>query len=640
MLFQHALFNGQAEALASMSDDILVRIPLSGVSQFHPLALAPGLPMLDARKLTYQVLLGWFGDVLAEPELTDEGVLFHVQVGGRRQPILEKALATTADLNGPLAGEFEKLKQALFDVRPDSPSERLIFNRLQPPIGNSDGYLYRVKSNEGGQRLVWCWGFQKRSSDAQAMICSSQDCALLFLRQDVTVKNCPRCEEPLIPKKSMPDRRSRFPLGAVAATAILGGLAAGTYWFPVLTGAQEASDLPVFPTSDLGEASEIPGEDGFESGAGVGTEGESLSGETTVKNDSTNAGLDPLETIATLPGETGTRSSTTGGETAPGTTEKPAEGNTKPLVSLPEPGPAPGTPGGPESLQNGDTESGASEDTSPLVEAKPAGQLSWHRDYLTAYDEAAGSHSRLVMLFLGEGGNAEPDSRGGLTSSDVEAVLGDVTRLHLPVDFRAAGTETPLLEHRSFRHLGGKPGVVIIELSDAKSPLFGQAVSAMPLPAGGRFPAESLKRLLDLPTGSIGQRSLLFAIRGAMQSAESDSTSIDSPLFNVTPNGTLSDLANRNARFMAHFGRVELFEAGRRREILRRNFDNDVEFRELTFGTTESVTIHEAASQAVRQWTRDEAEAAILNEPATAYGLDLFQSPETGHWFATLILVK
>ena len=41
--------------------EILVRIPLTGQSDFHPLALAPGLPMLDVKKLTYQVLLGWFG---------------------------------------------------------------------------------------------------------------------------------------------------------------------------------------------------------------------------------------------------------------------------------------------------------------------------------------------------------------------------------------------------------------------------------------------------------------------------------------------------------------------------------------------------------------------------------------------------
>ena len=65
--------------------DILVRIPLSGQTDFHPLALAPGLPMLDARKLTYQVLLGWFGDVLAEPDLDEDGVIFHAQTSGRRR---------------------------------------------------------------------------------------------------------------------------------------------------------------------------------------------------------------------------------------------------------------------------------------------------------------------------------------------------------------------------------------------------------------------------------------------------------------------------------------------------------------------------------------------------------------------------
>ena len=610
-----------------MSDDILVRIPLSGVSQFHPLALAPGLPMLDARKLTYQVLLGWFGDVLAEPELTDEGVLFHVQESGRRQPIVEKALATTADLSGPLAGEFEKLKQALFDVRPDSPSERRIFNRLQPPIGNPDGYLYRVKTGEGSQRLVWCWGFQKRSSDAQAMICSSQDCALLFLQQDATVKICPRCEEPLIPKKSMPDRRSRFPLGAVAATAILGGLAAGTYWFPVLTGAEETGDLPGFPTSDLGEASDIPGE-GFSSGTGEAVSGESSS-EGNAKGGSAEEGLSDSGTPrfdaveALLKGD-----STNPGETTPGTKET-SEGNdpkekledgTGPLVTLPEPEPA-GTPD-------------STEPTVPVVEEKPGGQLSWHRDYLAAYDQAADSKTRLMMLFLGEGDIADDAARAGLESFEAEVALSDVTRLHLPVDFQVDGTNTPLLQHRSFRHLGGQPGIVLIELSDPNSPLFGQAVSALPLTSDGRFPVEQVKRLIGLPGGSIGQRSLLFALRGAMAS---ESGAIDSPLFNLSPNETLNDLANRNSRYMAHFGRVELFESGRRLATLRETFGKEAVSRELTFGTLDATSIQEAATQAVRHWT---STSTSLNDPATTYGLDLFQSPETGRWYATLILVK
>ena len=93
-----------------MTEDILTRMTFSEESQFRPLALAPGLAMLDPGRLTYQVLLEWFGDLLAEPEFTDEGVVFHVQKDGQRQTIADRALATTADLSGPLAREYGQLK--------------------------------------------------------------------------------------------------------------------------------------------------------------------------------------------------------------------------------------------------------------------------------------------------------------------------------------------------------------------------------------------------------------------------------------------------------------------------------------------------------------------------------------------------
>jgi hypothetical protein len=621
-----------------MSDDILVRIPLSGASQFHPLALAPGLPMLDARKLTYQVLLGWFGDVLAEPELNDDGVLFHAQAGGRRQPIVEKALATTADLNGPLVGEFEKLKKALFEVRPVSPSERLIFNRLQPPIGNHDGYLYRIQSGAGDPRLVWCWGFQKRSSDAPAMICSSPDCSLLFLQKDASVKICPRCEEPLSPKISMPNRRSMFPVGAFAATVILGGLAAATYWFPVLTGAEEANGLPEFSGGELGETS---------TGTTVAGDGQAT-GETKAV-DATSEGdpNKPPVRSETKPGASATGQDGSAGtvliplplpgETKPETV-KPDDGSSAPIVKLPKPDPA--GPRGPESLQNGVTGTGEPDSTSPEVKPEPEkprslGNLSWHTDYMPGYEAAANSRRRLVMLFLGSNENPEVNSRGGFESPELEALLGDVVRLQLPVDVKVAGGAEPLLAHRSFRHLGLKPGFVIIDLTDPQSPLYGQVVSAMSLPAGNQFPLEPLKKMLALPTGSIGQRSLLLAIRSASESAESDS-----PLLNAKPHPTVSDLANRNARFMAHFGRDDLYEAPHRGEVLKRTFGENTEARELTFATTEATSVQTAAVQAVQAWTRREESAAILAEPASVYGLDLFQSPENGRWFATLILVK
>jgi len=558
--------------------------------------------------------------VLAEPELNDDGVLFHAQAGGRRQTIVEKGLATTADLNGPLVGEFEKLKKALFEVRPVSPSERLIFNRLQPPIGNHDGYLYRVRLESGDPRLVWCWGFQKRSSDAPAMICSSGDCSLLFLQQDATIKICPRCEELLSPKKSMTARRSMFPVGALAATVILGGLAAATYWFPVLTGAQEAGGLPFFP-KEPGEAGKPGNQDG------------KSKDETTLAETSSKPGSEePPEEISPKTPGAGTAETALIPLPLPGET-KPAT----PIVKLPAPTPA--DPRGPESLQNGVAGTGKPDTIVPEVKPDPEkpqlGELSWHTSYQASYEDAANSRRRLVMLFLGSTEKPDVTSRGGFETPEVEALLNDVVRVQLPVDFKVGGSSNPLLAHRSFRHLGLKPGFVVIELTDPQSPLYGQVVSAMPLPAGNQFPLEPLKKMLALPAGSIGQRSLLLAIRSATNVEASDS-----PIVNATPHATLSELANRNARFMAHFGREELFEPGHRREVLTRTFGENTRVRELTFATSEATSVQTAAVQAVQSWTRLDETAAALAEPASVYGLDLFQSPETGRWFATLILVK
>jgi len=261
--------------------------------------------------------------------------------------------------------------------------------------------------------------------------------------------------------------------------------------------------------------------------------------------------------------------------------------------------------------------------------------LSWHADYPTAYEDAANSRRRLVMLFLGSTENPEVNSRGGFEFPEVEALLEDVVRVQLPVDFKADGSSNPLLAHRSFRHLGLKPGFVVIELTDPQSPLYGQVVSAMPLPAGHQFPLEPLKKMLALPAGSIGQRSLLLAIRSAANAEGSDS-----PIVNAAPHATLSELANRNARFMAHFGREELFEPGHRREVLTRTFGENTQVRELTFATNEATSVQTAAVQAVQSWSRLDETAAVLAEPASVHGLDLFQSPETGRWFATLIVVK
>lgn len=287
--------------------DMLARIPFSDDSDFLAMALAPGLPMLDSRKLAYQVLLGWFGDILAEPELDDDGVSFHVQSRGERQQIAEHALATQSDLDGHLAGDYDRLQKALFDVRPVSPSERLIFNRLEPPIVNHEGFLYRVRPSGSSDRLVWCWGFQRRRSTGDVMLCPHDDCSLLFVRQDTSTDSCPRCERAIFQHVAV-ERRTTFPTGAVAATVMLSGLVGATYWIAAVSGDEAIDPLPALaavtpPELDEADTSDdaVAGTDSETSNDGTAVDDGQTVATTETKEPEVADGLATLRDLPDLP---------------------------------------------------------------------------------------------------------------------------------------------------------------------------------------------------------------------------------------------------------------------------------------------------------------------------------------------------
>ncbi len=137
---------------------------------------------------------------------------------------------------------------------------------------------------------------------------------------------------------------------------------------------------------------------------------------------------------------------------------------------------------------------------------------------------------------------------------------------------------------------------------------------------------------LSLPEGSIAQRSLLQSLRrGLPKSAFTD----------LKYDEKLNELANRNSRYMAHLDQTGLFETDERRDAVRKQFGNDARVRELVFATDSATTIQAAASQAVEHWqSSGELESDAVESGVTAYGLELFQSPTTNRWFATLLIVN
>ena len=278
--------------------------------------------------------------------------------------------------------------------------------------------------------------------------------------------------------------------------------------------------------------------------------------------------------------------------------------------------------------------------TDPIVtptRERLIGELKWHEDYLAAYQEATEQRKPLLMVFTDP---AEQNSSESLASDFAEpkldSLLDGFVRVTMPIN-TAAPSQAPgefptlLLEHRSFRHLSIRSGIVIVDLTAPDSGNYGRVVSALAAPENGRYSAETLRSLLELPTGTISQRTFLLTLRSSMPDS----------VFSRAPFSTeLNALANRNARFMAHYEQVGAYEVSERAAAVAQRFGADAKLRELLFASEPGVTLQEASMQAVQNWLENEQDFPGVSNSGTAFGIELFQSPTSSRWFATCLIVE
>lgn len=214
-----------------------VRIDLSdGARDFRPLAIEPGLAMLDKGGANARILFRWIGGMAAEPVWEGECVHFYVRDnrGGR----LEEVLCQPADeleLRGSLKDEIARLRERVQHARAETPSERafhkIVLRTLADLLDNPDrtdlgSYFFRYRDVENRWRLVWCWGYQRVDQEqAPAVICTDPDCALLFVRRPKRDPKCPACAAAMPLKK-----RKKSGLGVLLALLLLLLLAALSGW--------------------------------------------------------------------------------------------------------------------------------------------------------------------------------------------------------------------------------------------------------------------------------------------------------------------------------------------------------------------------------------------------------------------------
>jgi len=140
-------------------------------------------------------------------------------------------------------------------------------------------------------------------------------------------------------------------------------------------------------------------------------------------------------------------------------------------------------------------------------------------DYGTAYRVAKEQQKQLLVFIHPAGKTFFRDTRQYRALSNAKAwkqldrfVLASVP---LTETVKLKGKERRIIDSAAFRDLQSGGGVAIIDLEKPKSATYGQVISLLRFESGGyyTFKPEHVPMIMELPRGTLTQRSLIFAVR-------------------------------------------------------------------------------------------------------------------------------
>jgi hypothetical protein len=267
----------------------------------------------------------------------------------------------------------------------------------------------------------------------------------------------------------------------------------------------------------------------------------------------------------------------------------------------------------------------------PAAAASTPIKLEWMTDYGDAMKRAElGRKMLLVYFYDKEPGEAQRRfERESLTDAQVLQRLQNFMVVRLPTDYEVSvgGERSKLMEHDAFAELNGKPGAAIIDFAHDAEDYHGYVVSILPLSDGKyyRFTPKYLSTLLDLPPGTLTQRTMIFAVRIHPEAPQSTRGRLSSVL-----TGEAREHSRHQARIRVQghhnwshrFQRITgLLPFGlRAQEVVAESWPNE--------------GLVDAAIDCVDSWRQSPGHWGAVVSDQPHYGYDIKRG-ENGIWYAT-----
>lgn len=212
---------------------------------------------------------------------------------------------------------------------------------------------------------------------------------------------------------------------------------------------------------------------------------------------------------------------------------------------------------------------------------------------------------------------------------EVREQIGAYVAVKLSVSVKVAATgensqETLLLRHPAFKEMLHQPGLAIIDMSDEQSPHFRHVVSVHPFNRGP-ISCGGLAAMLNLPNGSLTQRTLIWAVRTQGQNPQSAWGNL-SPL--------LASEAESHCRHQASINLQGHHDWDRRFQSINSRLGTGMTSREVCAESWPGQHLVEAAIECVHSWRQSSGHWQAVSGKHDAYGFDM-KLGTRGVWYAT-----
>jgi hypothetical protein len=257
-----------------------------------------------------------------------------------------------------------------------------------------------------------------------------------------------------------------------------------------------------------------------------------------------------------------------------------------------------------------------------------------HDDYRRAMAEAAEDRKMLFIYFHEPKPNAASRAFEAetLAKFEIQEKLRRYVFLKLPRDARitVGGKSIALLDHPAFAEMRGRQGVAIIDLGHERAEYYGRVVSAFPFTRGKYYRKEALSIILDLPPGTLTQRTMIFAVRIHPERPASTQGQL---------NTALTEEAKQHAFYQASIQVQGHHSWDTRFQRINAKLPSGVLAQEVVAESWPNEDLVEACIDCVHSWRQSPGHWGAVRSRHPLFGYDIKRG-RNGIWYATGIFGK